>query len=74
MFEYIVANGERVTINPKMITIILESDKECETLIYTADSPEPIRVQETYERINKAFQKFNYSVQTIINVWGNSRF
>ena len=66
MFEYVVANGKRVTINPKMITIILESDKECETLIYTADSPEPIRVRETYEKINKEFQKFNYSMQTTV--------
>ena len=28
MFEYAVANGKRVTINPKMITIISESNKE----------------------------------------------
>jgi hypothetical protein len=25
---------------------------------------------ETYEKVNKAFQKFNYSVQTVINMWG----
>lgn len=68
MFEYIVANGKRVTINPKMITVILESDKECETLIYTADSPEPIKVMETYEKVSEAFQKFNYSVQTVYTV------
>ena len=68
MFEYVVANGKRVTINPKMITVILESDKECETLIYTADSPEPITVKETYEEVSKAFQKFNYTVQTVINI------
>ena len=74
MFEYVVANGKRVTINPKMITVILESDKECETLIYTADSPEPIKVQETYEKINKAFQKFSYSMQTFYTVRDNSRF
>ena len=74
MFEYVVANGKRVTINPKMITIILESDKECETIIYTADSPEPIRVMETYENVSKAFQEFSYSMQTVYTVWDNSRF
>ena len=74
MFEYVAENGKRVTINPKMITVILESDKECETLIYTADSPEPIKAQETYEKINKAFQKFSYSMQTVYTMWDNSRF
>ena len=68
MFEYIAKNDKRVTINPKMITIIMESDTECETLIYTADGPDPIRVQETYEKVNKAFQKFTYTVQTVINM------
>ena len=68
MFEYIVANGKRVTINPKMITVIMESDTPNETLIYTAESPDPIRVMETYENVNKAFQKFNYQIQTVYTV------
>lgn len=68
MFEYITNNDKKVTINPNMITVIMEGDTSNETLIYTADSPDPIRVMETYEKVNKAFQKFNYSVQTVINV------
>jgi hypothetical protein len=68
MFEYIAVDNKKVTINPKMITMIRECDTLNETLIYTADSPDPIRVMETYEKVNKAFQKFNYSVQTVINM------
>ena len=68
MFEYIAKNDKKVTINPNMITVIMEGDASNETLIYTADSPDPIRVMEAYEKVNKAFQKFNYSVQTVINV------
>lgn len=68
MFEYTTKNDKKVTINPKMITVIMEGDTPNETLIYTADSPDPIRVMETYEKVSKAFQKFNYSVQTVINV------
>ena len=68
MFEYVLKNNKKVTINPKMITVIMESDTPNETLIYTADSPDPIRVMETYEKVSKAFQRFNYSVQTIINM------
>ena len=68
MFEYITKNDKKVTINPKLITVIMEGETSNETLIYTADSPDPIRVMETYERVSKAFQKFNYSVQTVINV------
>lgn len=68
MFEYKVKNDKKVTINPKMITVIMEGETSDETLIYTADSPDPIRVIETYEKVNKAFQKFNYTVQTVINI------
>lgn len=68
MFEYVLKNNKKVTINPKMITVIIEGDTPDETLIYTADSPDPIRVMETYEKVSKAFQRFNYSVQTIINM------
>jgi hypothetical protein len=68
MFEYKVKNDKKVTINPKMITVIMEGETSDETLIYTADSPDPIRVMETYEKVNKAFQKFNYTVQTVINI------
>ena len=68
MFEYIAVDNKKVTINPKMITMIRECDAPNETLIYTADSPEPIRVRETYENVSKAFQKFNYSMQTVYTV------
>lgn len=68
MFEYIVKNGKKVTINPKMITVIMEGETPNETLIYTADSPDPIRVQETYEKVSKAFQKFNCQIQTVYTV------
>ena len=68
MFEYKVKNNKKATINPKMITVIMEGETSDETLIYTADSPDPIRVMETYEKVSKAFQRFNYSVQTVINV------
>lgn len=68
MFEYITKTDRKVTINPKMITMIMEGATPNETLIYTADSPDPTRVIETYEKVSKAFQKFNYTVQTVINV------
>lgn len=68
MFEYKTKNNKKATINPKMITVIMESDASNETLIYTADSPDPIRVMETYENVSKAFQNFNYTVQTVINI------
>ena len=68
MFEYTCKNGKKVTINPKMITMIMECETSDESLIYTADSPDPIRVMETYEKVSKAFQKFNYTVQTVINI------
>mgnify|MGYP003301801212 CR=1 FL=1 len=68
MFEYVSKNGKKVTINPKMITVIMEGETSDETLIYTADSPDPIRVRETYEKVNKTFQNFNYAVHTVINI------
>ena len=68
MFEYTAKNNKKVTINPNMITMIMESDTKDETLIYTADGPDPIRVMETYEKVSKAFQRFNYSISTVIKV------
>lgn len=68
MFEYVLKNNKKVTINPKMITVIIEGDTPNETLIYTADSPDPIRVQETYENVNKSFQRFNCQIQTVYTV------
>ena len=68
MFEYTCKNGKKATINPKMITVIMEGETSNETLIYTADSPDPIRVMETYEKVSEAFQRFNYSVNTVITV------
>ena len=68
MFEYITRKGKKVTINPKMITVILEPDSGDGCYIYTTDSPEPIIVTECYEEVNKAFQKYNYSVQTVLHI------
>lgn len=68
MFEYKTRNNKKVTINPKMITVIMEGDTSDETFIYTADSPDPIRVMEIYEKVSKAFQKFNYQIQTVYTV------
>ena len=68
MFEYITKNDKKVTINPNMITVIMEGETSNETLIYTADGPDPIRVRETYEEVSKAFQKFNYGIRTVYTV------
>ena len=68
MFEYITKNDKKVTINPKMIAVIMEGDTSNETFIYTVDSPDPVRVQEPYEKVSKSFQRFNYPVHTVINV------
>lgn len=68
MFEYKTKNHKKVIINPKMITVIMESDASNETLIYTAESPDPIRVVESYENVSKAFQKFNYQIQIVYTV------
>ena len=68
MFEYTIQNGKKVTINPKMITVIAECNSPTETLIYTADSSEPVRVMEPYEKVSKAFQRFNYSINTIVSM------
>ena len=68
MFEYTTKNDKKVTINPKMITVIMEGETSDETLIYTADSPDPIRVMESYEKVSKAFQKYMYTVQTVVTM------
>ena len=68
MLEYITNKGKKVTINPQMITMIMECDTPNVAYIYTADSPDPIRVMEPYEKVSKAFQKFKYAVQTVIYV------
>lgn len=65
MFEYIAKNGKRVTINPKMITVIMETDTPNETLIYTTDGPDPIRVRETYGKVKDEFNRFMYTVLTV---------
>ena len=51
-----------------MITLIMESDTAGETLIYTADSPDPVRVRETYEKVSEQFKKFNYQIKTVYTV------
>ena len=68
MFEYVLKNNKKVTVNPKMITVIMEGDTSDVTLIYTADSPDPIRVIEAYEKVSKAFQRFNYSINTVVTM------
>lgn len=68
MFEYTAKNNNKVTINPKMIAVITEGDTSNETLIYTIDNPDPIRVMETYEKVKNDFNNFMYSIQTIISV------
>ena len=68
MFEYIAKNDKKVTVNPKMITMIMESGTDSETFIYTADSPDPIRVKETYEKVSKDFQTYMYSITTITSI------
>ena len=74
MFEYVIKNNKKVTINPKMITVIIEGDTPNETLIYTAVSPVPIRVMETYENVNRTFQTFNYSINTVLTVQGDKYY
>ena len=67
MFEYTTRMGKKVTINPKMICCILEGENN-ETSIYTCESSDPIIVKEAYDKINKAFQRFNYSMQTVVTL------
>lgn len=68
MFEYTCKNGKKAIINPKMITVIMEGETSDETLIYTADSPDPIRVMETYEKVKKQFEHFNYQIHTVVRI------
>lgn len=68
MFEYVTKKDKKVTINPKMIAVIIEGDTSNETFIYTVDSPDPIRVMETYEKVKDDFNNFMYTIQTIISV------
>ena len=68
MFEYITKDGKKVTINPKMITVILEPENRNGCSIYTTDSPEPIIVENDYEKVRDDFYGFMYSINTIISV------
>lgn len=65
MFEYTCKNGKKATINPNMITVIMEDETLDNTLIHTADSPDPIRVVETYEKVKKQFEHFTYQMHTV---------
>lgn len=67
MFEYRTITGERVTINPKMITVIQEvGENECK--VFTADSEVSTRLKESYEKVREDFNKFMYSFQTNLTV------
>ena len=67
MFEYITKNNKKVTINPKMITVIMEdSDNMCK--IYTTDGEDPLLIDESYEKVRDDFNSFMYSINTIISV------
>lgn len=68
MFEYNTIMGNKCCINPKMITVILERENKDECSIYTCDSSDPIHVKESYDNVVKAFQKFNYQIQTVYTV------
>ena len=52
----------------EMITVIMEGESSSETLIYTTDGPDPIRVMETYEKVKKQFEHFNYKMHTVIEI------
>jgi hypothetical protein len=67
MFEYKIRSGRRTTINPKMITVILEdSDNMCK--IYTTDGEDPLLIDESYEKVRDDFNSFMYSINTIVSV------
>lgn len=68
MFEYISRKGKKITVNPKMITVIMESDSSGFTDIYTCDSGDPIIVKEDYDKVKDDFNNFMYTIKTIISV------
>lgn len=67
MFEYITRMNKKVTINPKMICCLLEGEND-ETSIYTCESSDPIIVKESYEKVKKQFEHFNYQMHTVVKM------
>lgn len=67
MFEYTTRTGRRATINPRMITVILDSGEETCT-VYTSDGDEPLILNESYEKVRNDFNNFMYTVTTVINM------
>lgn len=67
MFEYKIRSGCRTTINPKMITVILE-DRENMCKIYTTDGEDPLLIDESYEKVRDDFNRFMYSINTVVHV------
>lgn len=67
MFEYITRMDKKVTINPKMICCLLEGENG-ETSIYTCESSDPIIVKESYEKVKKQFEHFNYQMHTVVKM------
>ena len=67
MFEYKIRSGCRTTINPKMITVILE-DSENTCKIYTTDGEDPLLIDESYEKVRDDFNRFMYSINTVVHV------
>ena len=61
--EYMSRAGKRVTINLKMITVIIEDKDGCS--VYTCDSGDPILLNEPYEKVRDDMQKILYSIATI---------
>ena len=67
VFEYRTITGKRVTINPKMITLIVEEDKtECK--VYTVDGDGAIHLKESYDRLKEDFNNAMYSGQSLITL------
>jgi hypothetical protein len=71
MFEYMdYDTNNKVTINPKHITYIKKCNinpaKELTAISLLGECI--VVVEESYEKVSKAFQKYLYSVSTVITV------
>lgn len=66
MFEYTTIHGDKVTLNPNNITVILECDVHCN--VYTSDSGDPIKLEESYDKVKNDFNKFMYSIKTVYTI------
>lgn len=68
MFEYTSKKDCRVTINPRMVTVILEPEDGNGCSIYTADGPDPIIVTESYDKVRDDFNNHMYSMHTTVSM------